>query len=361
MFGGKLDVVLVKGSCGAVQVNGSDTGGIVNVDSYHPPLDIALNILSNTINENIKPSNFDSASDWNFNKANFSLLYEMMAAADWDCIFNSSDVQSATTKFYDILYNIFDLCVPKKNRLVSNRKRYPVWFSFDIIKDVNRKIKLHKEWKRTNNRNVYKAFSKLRLQLKRRIESAYNAYIAAVEDGIKSNPKKFWNHISSLRNKGGFEPTVTYKGCSLSGTEAAEAFANYFASVFLPNSPKLDFNNIPSTPLPCDGHINISCFTLSQVESGINKLKPLSSVGPDKVPSYILKGCKEIVAPVLSYIFNLALKTGIYPEQWKISKVTPIPKTSNKTLVEEYRPIAVLSCAAKLFENIAHKEIYAQV
>ena len=360
-FGGKLDVVLLKGSNCTVQVNSADSGGIVNVDSYHPPLDIELNIFSNTCSENIIPSNFDLTSDWNFNKANFSLLYEMMSTVDWDCVFNASDVQSATAQFYKVLYNIFDLCVPKKSRQASNRKRYPVWFSHDIIKDINRKIKFHKEWKRYNDLNIYTAFSTLRSDLKRRIETAYNAYIENIENGIKKNPKNFWNHISSLRSKGGFEPTVTYKDCSFSGSAAADAFANYFASVFLPNSPILDFNNLSNSPLSCDGHINITHFTLSQVEAGINKLKPLSSVGPDKVPSYILKGCKKIIAPVLSYIYNLALKTGIYPEQWKISKVTPIPKTSNKTLVEEYRPIAVLSCAAKLFENIAHKEIYAQV
>ncbi|CAG5052978.1 unnamed protein product [Parnassius apollo] len=113
-----------------------------------------------------------------------------MSTVDWGCVFNASDVQSATGQFYDVLYNIFDLCVPKKSRQASNRKRYPVWFSHDNIKDVNRKIKLHKEWKRYNYQNVYKAFSILRLELKGRIESAYNAYLAAVENGIKNNPKK---------------------------------------------------------------------------------------------------------------------------------------------------------------------------
>lgn len=44
-----------------------------------------------------------------------------------------------------------------------------------------------------------------------------------------------------------------------------------------------------------------------------------------------------------------------------MSRVTPIPKTSCKLAVENYRPIAILSSPAKIFENILHKLIYLQV
>lgn len=57
----------------------------------------------------------------------------------------------------------------------------------------------------------------------------------------------------------------------------------------------------------------------------------------------------------------MALRSGVYPSQWKLSRVTPIPKSSNKSLVEGYRPIAILSSSAKIFESVLHRLIYAQV
>lgn len=108
-------------------------------------------------------------------------------------------------------------------------------------------------------------------------------------------------------------------------------------------------------------YINIFEFTLSDVKYGINKLKPNSSTGPDNIPSVILKCFKDNFCEPLCHIFNMCLKTGIYPLQWKISRVSPIPKTSDKSKVEEYRPVAILSSPAKIFESVLHKHIYMQV
>lgn len=102
-------------------------------------------------------------------------------------------------------------------------------------------------------------------------------------------------------------------------------------------------------------YINIFQFTLDDVEYGINKLKPKSSRGPDSIPAFLLKHFKEQFSVPLCHIFNLSLREGIYPYHWKISRVTPIPKTANKSAVEGFRPIAILSSPAKIFENVLHK------
>lgn len=113
VFGGKLDVVLSRDTDCAVQVQAAEAGGIVNVDSYHPPLDIEARLLKTWSEEKTCPSNLDSATDWNFSKADFVLLYEHLTKADWSCVTNATDVPSATGEFYSILYRIFDICLPK--------------------------------------------------------------------------------------------------------------------------------------------------------------------------------------------------------------------------------------------------------
>lgn len=63
----------------------------------------------------------------------------------------------------------------------------------------------------------------------------------------------------------------------------------------------------------------------------------------------------------LAHIFNLSLQTGAYPSEWKLSRVSPIPKGRDRSTVESYRPIAVLSAAAKVFERVLHSKITNQV
>ena len=66
-----------------------------------------------------------------------------------------------------------------------------------------------------------------------------------------------------------------------------------------------------------------------------------------------------MIVPIrLSRLFNVSFSTAIIPPEWKITKVTPIPKTGNINLVSNYRPISLLSLLSKLIEKIVHQRIY---
>ena len=61
--------------------------------------------------------------------------------------------------------------------------------------------------------------------------------------------------------------------------------------------------------------------------------------------------CKNELAAVLSYINNISLKTGIFPEVLKTAKVLPIFKSGDKKLISNYRPISVLSVFSKVLKG----------
>lgn len=362
-YGGTLDVVLLREQISKVtEIDGN--GLVPHRDLYHPPLDITIPVI-NSIHRSstdLDYSNVDTGRDWNFAKGDYLQLYQLVSEVPWQKLFEIQNVDGAVESFYESLYNIFDICVPKKSRPDKSRRRYPVWFTGDIITDLRRKADLHRDWKCSGNRDTYAAFSKLRAELKQRVAAAHDIYLCRIQQNLKKNPRAFWQHIDSLKSKGGFEPNVTFQGRDFTGRNAADAFSNFFSSVFLPVSPLLDHDEtIRQDDDGSANYVTIHNISTKEVEEGISRLKPLSSLGPDNVPAFILKGLKEQLSVPLQHLFNLALATGTYPADWKVSRVRPIPKTSGATDVENYRPIAILPTIAKLFESILHRTISSQL
>ncbi|CAK1546377.1 unnamed protein product [Leptosia nina] len=266
--GGFLDVVLIRENDEVRGITVIGTAGLVPPDLYHPPLDIEIVFSSVSKSDSIAPSNIDPVKDWNFRKCDFQQLQRVLSQTSWTNVLRAHDVEKACEHFNTTLYGIFDLCVPKKHRR-SKCRRYPVWFTNDIIKYLKLKVKLHKAWKCLKTNEAYLAFSQRRSELKSRIEFAYTNHIRTIEKDVKINPKKFWLHISSLRSKGGFEPQVSYGDSIYSGREAADAFASFFGNVFSSDTPLLDFKNCYNSSGTCfNDTIDIVEFTFNDVISG---------------------------------------------------------------------------------------------
>jgi hypothetical protein len=69
-----------------------------------------------------------------------------------------------------------------------------------------------------------------------------------------------------------------------------------------------------------------------------------------------LKSRKTILKS-LKNIFNLSLNTGIFPDDWKIARVTPIYKSESKTDCGNYRPISIISNIAQVFEKVIYSQL----
>ena len=64
----------------------------------------------------------------------------------------------------------------------------------------------------------------------------------------------------------------------------------------------------------------------------------------------MLKETALSVTPVVTQLFNISLKLCEIPDEWKIARVSPIPK-SHKSDPGNYRPISLLSVLSKLLEE----------
>ena len=72
----------------------------------------------------------------------------------------------------------------------------------------------------------------------------------------------------------------------------------------------------------------------------------------------ILKIPKDIISNSLSDIFNESLSQKIFPDDFKVARVTPIHKGGERDDIGNYRPISILSTVARVFEKLIYAQLY---
>ena len=58
--------------------------------------------------------------------------------------------------------------------------------------------------------------------------------------------------------------------------------------------------------------------------NSIKQLKNGKAPEPDKIPTMLIKDAGEVICKPLAMIFNSSLRHGIFPDIWKLARVTPI-------------------------------------
>lgn len=73
----------------------------------------------------------------------------------------------------------------------------------------------------------------------------------------------------------------------------------------------------------------------------------------------LLKEAAPIITSSLTLIINLSIVTGIVPDEWKHTKVSPVFKDGVKADPNNCRPISVLpAVVSKLIERVVFNQFY---
>ena len=96
----------------------------------------------------------------------------------------------------------------------------------------------------------------------------------------------------------------------------------------------------------------------NQVHRLLDKLKTGKASGMDLMSNKFLKIAKNILAKSFCEIINASIESKIFPQDFKIAKVTPIFKGGLTDDLSNYRPISVLSTIARIFEKLLYSHLY---
>ena len=117
----------------------------------------------------------------------------------------------------------------------------------------------------------------------------------------------------------------------------AEDLNGYFSAVFT----KEDISSLPVADAKFQG-----------AKSGY--LVPLV-VTPElvaKIPPKLLMETVEQISIPLARVFNLSLKEGVVPFEWKEANIIPLFKKGSRNKSENYRPVSLTSVICKLLERL---------
>ena len=82
------------------------------------------------------------------------------------------------------------------------------------------------------------------------------------------------------------------------------------------------------------------------------------STGYDEISTETIKILSAVISPTLSLIINKCILNGTVPDEMKVSKIKPLFKKGDVTLLNNYRPISLLPCVSKIFERVLFNQLY---
>lgn len=244
---------------------------------------------------------------------------------------------------------------PYKLKRSSKNSNSPVnWFNNNIrtMRETLNLIDESLEERNTPNMLVFR--NDFRSQYRRQIKfskiMATSHYIQS-----SSNPSRdTWKLINNYRSE---------KNKSYPHSFSPDDFNNFFSEIAKQLIGNLDKSR--EDPLKFVKNVNISesiSFRFNevsqiQVRDAILSLRNSRAMDTYDMTAEIVKSVKEILVPTLTRLFNSSVRSGTFPDAFKIGLVKPLFKSGEPDVINNYRPISILPVLSKIFEKLMKDQI----
>jgi len=150
------------------------------------------------------------------------------------------------------------------------------------------------------------------------INAANEEYNRKVESEVKSCPKNFFNYVKSKSKSNNFPSQMHLdENVGNNPQEICNLFAKFFKEVYTSFSEadrdREYFSFIPEY----SNDISVNPLSENDVLTALKNLDASKGPGPDGIPPAFLKNLAEELTLPFHHLFNMSLKTGIFPEIWK--------------------------------------------
>ena len=116
--------------------------------------------------------------------------------------------------------------------------------------------------------------------------------------------------------------------------------------------------NLQSSAIPIPSSSWGSKITPNEINTILKSLNSKKAPGIEKIPTKLVKLASDILAEPLSIAISNSVRTSTFPNNAKIATVVPVDKkTDNKHVISNFRPVSILNCFSKVYENVTKNEL----
>lgn len=289
------------------------------------------------------------------------LMFQQLQVYDWSFVCSDWPIDQKFDMFMKSLIDSMKSAFPIRTYINKNESKEIKWFNQHIRK-MRESLRLLTELYEIRPSpalgNHIKSFrNKYRNEINQTKQKAYSSYIINSGNIARAS----WQIIKS-QNKSN---TKTNESAL-----TADDFNDFFVNVaddLIKEMPDLNEPDINSEKymqdfqrekLDCLEGFSFKEVSCVKVREALDLLKNKSSKDIFDMNIGLIKYMKNVIISPLTRLINEAIREGIYPTCFKISKVIPIYKKGDLNIPGNFRPVTLTPVVSKVFEFILRDQLY---
>jgi hypothetical protein len=322
-----------------------------------------LNIKLHTLNNSSKKAKTFTTIDQH-------ILMNTLQQESWNGVY-CNNVNSSANRFFKVIKE----AVVKSTKTITVKPRLEQlkpWITIGIVRSIRERDRLSKLLKSQPFNNALKIHFRIyRNMLCNLIKYTKHTYFREKINTSVNDPKLFWKTVNTITGKGknktdslninDFSITSKDKSDNEKYEEVADQFNKYFTNVGKQLAENITDPGcaavVDDSVHTCDSRLTLTGVTGVEVRRYVRGLRGGSAPGYCGISATFLKDNIDIFVEPLTYIVNLSLEKGVFPDAFKIAKVVPLFKAGQKHSYNNYRPISLLSVFSKVLEKIVKDQL----
>lgn len=178
-------------------------------------------------------------------------------------------------------------------------------------------------------------------------------------DNIMKHPHLVWDRVNEVPDRRKVNTSFPNFGIG-DGINSGKTLSGHFNEYFTGNdisSLKTAGDNFLASAANVMQSFFLCPVSPNEVSSILMNLKNSRSCYIDNIQMRPVKFVCDFISPVISYICNLSLPSGIFPRQMRVAKVIVLYKSGDQNVLKNYRPISVLPTFSKVLEKITFLQL----
>ena len=334
--------------------------GVIHTGISDHSMIYAIRKINITIHKNVE--NISEIRNMkNFNGQNF--LNDLLQQP-WENIYFFADNPNGMWDIWKELFlEILDKHAPLQKKKIKSKST--PWITSNIKNMINTRDKLKRKAIIIKLKTDWENCKRMRNNTSLQIRQAKKEYYSNKITCERQDPKSTWKTINNLLGKETKHSKVNELNINdknlTSPSEIAEGFNEFFSEIGPKLAEEIGTCNSNFKQYIQKNKSEFAAFeavTVNNIYRLLCQLPSAKATGIDNISSKIIKIAAPVISSSLTYVFNQSITLCVFPNDWKIARVTPIFKNGKQNLPGNYRPISVLPAISKVMEHIMYTQLY---